>query len=208
MGKVISLAEIDASLMWNVTLPPDGVTLVQGKETKNRSMERFIGKEAFPYAVQYLKGEPLINMHASIVDVASLEQCRDDPKCTWIWGTSKLLAGAEVKITDVLGQFNASIAGTRCHVTSQKNYAGCHRPDPSLKLTRGEAYLLEAVPIAYPDQPALPFTLMCHYRPADLINEATGKYDRWCHGISGNEFVVVPATGFDEMQVRVGDVVV
>lgn len=184
----------------------DQVTLLEEEKYSKYVAKKFSGKTALPDAVQFLNHDEAVHMHPSISDPVSLQRCQNDPKCNWIWGTSQLLTGARVKITGVIGKFNTSIAGTRCHVTSQENLVRCHRADPSLKLTRGEAYLLMAVPTAFPNQPPLPVAAMCHYKSATPTNSDSTRWDRWCHLISCKEFIVVPSEGFTKIGVHADDV--
>merc|ERR1712048_702382 len=148
-----------------------------------------MGEDAVPFLMDS------VEMHSSISSADQLRQCRDDPSCKWVWTTSSLLAGAEVEITGVIGSYNTSVGGTRCHVTSQETDVTCHRLDSTSKYSRGEAFLLEGVPTAFPNQTALPIAAMCHYHFQAVQNEDLSKWDRWCHLISGKEFIVVPKDG-------------
>jgi len=161
-------------------------------------MHHFAGPSALGDAASMLTSDEDISMHPSVSDAQSLRQCRDDPKCEWIWTTSSLLGGAEVEITGVIGSFNTSLGGTRCHVLSQETDVTCHRHNPAIKFTRGEAFLLEGVPTAFPNQTALPIAMMCHYHYAAVQNKDLG---RWCHLVSGKQFLVVPKGGINEIGV-------
>lgn len=155
------------------------------------SAQHFVGASAMEDVAKYLHengGNPATKSAAKML------ACRDDPDCRWIWTTSSLLMGAEVEVTGVIGYFNASDAGAnRCHVKSQEDEAWCHIPDPQLKATRGRAYLLQGVPVVYPNQSALPIAAMCHGM------SGSSKVSLWCHLLSGKEFMVTPPTGFVEV---------
>jgi len=202
---VDTFPELDVDRMKGQQLTVDGQTPSPVLQTK--SVAKFTGSAALPNAVEYLKQDASFHMHPSISDATALRHCRADSKCQWIWGTSPLLMGAEVEITGVIGRFNTSVGGTRCHATSQELHVACHLANPALKLTRGEAYLLEGVPTAFPNQPALPVAAMCHYKTATETNDDSIRWDRWCHLISGNEFIVVPSEGFDKIGIDAKDFV-
>merc|ERR1712224_1083130 len=154
------------------------------------SVHHFSGESAMDQAALYLRGN---DGNARTQNADTIRSCRADAKCTSIWTTSPMLMGADIIITSVIGHSNATSPGAnRCHGNSLETDIWCHKADSSLKASRGRMFLLEGVPTNDQDSSALPVAAMCH-QSTEFLKKAGFKVDAWCHLISGNEFLVVPA---------------
>merc|ERR1712079_605357 len=147
------------------------------------SSRHFVGLEAMTSFLHETVGTDATR------NVDTLVKCRHDPDCKSIWSTDLSFLGVEVKVTEVLGYYNASDSGNRCHVLSTESEAWCHDPDPALTSTRGRAYLMMGVPTSDENAEPLPIAGMCYNFGGDDIHQ-------WCHLISGNDFLAIPQDGF------------